>query len=232
MSSALDKALDYEITGRGASTGSVFDMHVKNLSGCPLNLQIPAGAVLKPTGYTGRLVKGILLGGGLPPLKDFQVMMAEGGFGEVPAQGASGDLPVMYFLPPEAEETTFTLRGYCLELHKLAPHQKTKYKFADADEQKRLSAPNLKVMEAANKLFFTGQARPPSASLDSLVQWSLWASREGLDDGKKFEEEYVGLVKRNHEAQKQKFDKKTREQTEQTAQSFWPYVQKVLAAAK
>ena len=101
------------------------------------------------------------------------------------------------------------------------------------EEQERLSAPNLKVMEAATKMFFSGQGPPPNlAGLDSLAQWSLWASREGLTDPKKFSEEYVGLVKRNYEAQNKKFDKKTKEQVENVAQQFWPYVEKVLQAAK
>ncbi|HTK94481.1 MAG TPA: FecR family protein [Terriglobales bacterium] len=223
----------YEINGRGTSTGQAFDVHIKNPSGCPLNVQIPAGSVLKPTGYTERVIKGILLNSGMPPLKDYQVMMAEGGFGEIPTPTMKTSPGMFFFLPPEEEETDFVLRGYCLELHKLAPHQKTRYKFADADEQERLSAPNLKVMEAATKMFFSGQGPPPNlAGLDSLAQWSLWASREGLTDPKKFSEEYVGLVKRNYEAQNKKFDKKTKEQVENVAQQFWPFVEKVLQAAK
>jgi hypothetical protein len=168
----------------------------------------------------------------MPPLKDYQIMMAEGGgdFGD-PFRIFAG-IRLDFFVPPDTNDIDFPLRGYCLELHKLAPHQKTKYKFADADEQQRLSAPNLKIVQTADKMFFTGQANPPNASLDSLVQWSLWASREGLTDGKKFEEQYVGLVERNYKAQNKKFDKKTKENVEQIAQGFWPYVQRVLAASK
>jgi|GEM_PF-6205851 len=226
------KRPSYEIVGRGTSTGVVFDVHITNPSPCPLQVLIPAGAVLKPTGYTERLVKGLILGNGMPPLKDYQVMLAEGGGEFSDEYRIWAGIRLDFFVPPETNDLDFPLRGYCLELHKLAPHQKTKYKFADADEQQRLSGPNLKIVETADKMFFTGQATPPNASLDSLVQWSLWASREGLTDGAKFEEQYVGLVKRNHEAQKKKFDKQTREQTEEIARSFWPYVQKVLAAAK
>jgi hypothetical protein len=226
----------YEITGRGTSTGQVFDVHIKNPSGCPLKVQIPAGAVLQPTGYTERLVAGILFGGGMAPLKDYQSMMSEGGFdGDDPFSDEYRTflgIPLDFFVPPGTTDLDFPLRGYCLDLHKLAPHQKTKYKFADADEQQRLSAPNMKIMETADRLFFTGQANPPNASLDSLVQWSLWASREGLTDGKKFEEQYVGLVERNYKNQDKKFDKKTKENVEQIARGFWPYVEKVLAASK
>jgi hypothetical protein len=230
--SGLAHLIDYEITGRGTSTGNVFDVHVKNLSGCPLNVQIPAGVVLIPTGYTERLIKGILLNNGMPPLKDYQLMMAEGGFSEVPATVGASTAGGFFFLPPEPEETTFTLRGYCLELHKLAPHAKTKYKFADTEDEQRLSAPNLKIMETANKLFFTGQDNPSFARLDDLVQWSLWASREGITDPKKFEEAYVGLVKKNAENQNKKLDKNTKQQAEEVAQKFWPYIEKVLQAAK
>jgi hypothetical protein len=226
----------YEITGRGTSTGQVFDVHITNPTRCPLQIQIPAGAVLEPTGYTERLVKGILFGGGMPPLKDYQIMMSEGGFdGDDPFSDEYRTflgIPLDFFVPAETHDIDFPLRGYCLELHKLAPHQKTKYKFVDPDEQQRLSAPNMKIMETADRLFFTGQANPPNASLDSLVQWSLWASREGLSDGKKFEEQYVGLVEKNYKAQDKKFDKKTKENVEQIARGFWPYVQKVLAASK
>ena len=229
---AAKNAISYEVTGRGASTGSVFDVHIKNLTDCPLNLQIPAGTVLQPTGYVGRVLKGILLNENLAPLKDFQAMIAEGGFGEIPpASGPPALSGFFFFLPPEGEESTFTLRGYCLDLHKLAPHPKTKYKFAEGDDQQRLGQ-NFKIIETANKLFFTGKAQPPNASLDSLVQWSLWASREGLKDEKEFVEQYRGLVERNYEAQKKKFDKNTKQQVESVAHGFWPYVQTVLQAAK
>jgi hypothetical protein len=223
----------YEITGRGTSTGQVFDVHIKNPSGCPLNVLIPGGVVLKPTGYVGRAIKGILLNDGMPPLKDYQEMLAEGGFGEIPppSLSPSQNPGLFFFLPPDEPEQVFTLRGYCLELHKLVPHPKTKYKFAEDDEQQRLGQ-NFKIVETANKMFFTGKAQPPNASLDSLVQWSLWAAREGLNDDKHFTEQYVGLIERNYEAQKKKFDKKSKQDAENVAHGFWPYVQTVLQAAK
>jgi hypothetical protein len=222
----------YEIIGKNSSTGQVFEIHVKNPTNCPLNVQVPAGTILQPTGYVGRLVKGILLGDHMPPLNEFQTMAAEGGFLEAPTFQGMSNPRFNFFVPPETDEVVGTLRGYCLDLHKLVPSSKTKYKFADAGDQQRLAGPALKIMETANKMFFTGQSNPPNASLDSLVQWSMWASREGIKDGKKFEEEYVGLVKRNHEGQKKKFDKKTKEQVSDIARGFWPYVQKVLAAAQ
>lgn len=221
----------FEITGRGTSTGQVFDVNIKNPTNCPLNILVPTGAVLKPTGYAGRLVKGLILGSGMPPLKDFQLMLAEGGFGEAPVASGLSRTNFNFFVPPETGETVFTLRGYCLELHKLAPHAKTKYKFADADEAQRLSAPNLKIMETANKLFFTGQVRSQMSSLDSIVQWSLWASREKLD-AKEFREQFTNLVKKNYENQKKKFDKDAKSNTEATAQDLWGAVEKVLAAVR
>lgn len=232
LEKALGSALEYEVTGRGTSTGPVFEVHVKNQSGCPLNLQVPAGTILKPTGYTGRVIKGILLGGGMPPLKDFQVMMAEGGFGEIPPTGgAKQPAPWNFFLPPDAEETTFIVRGYCLELHKLAPHQKTKYKFADEDEQKKLSAPNLKVMEKAHQLYNARQIGSQLHSLDSIVQWSLWASREGMN-AKKFHEEFFDLVEKNYKGMNKKWDKDAKASTERMAQDLWGAVEKVLAASR
>ena len=229
----LDNVIDYDIVGRGTSTGQVFDVRVKNLTDCPLNIQIPAGSVLEPKGYVGRVLKGILLGGGMPPLKDFQVMMAEGGFGEIPpAQGAGDDYfpGAMYYVPPSAQEVVFTLRGYCLELHKLAPHAKTNYKFADAGDMQKM-APSLKVMETANKLAAMRQLGSQIHSLDSIVQWSLWASREKMN-AKEFREEFFKLVKKNYEGQKKKFDKNAKATTEKMVDDLWPLVQKVLTAAR
>jgi antitoxin component of MazEF toxin-antitoxin module len=231
---SLGDALEYEIVGRGTSTGSVFDVRVKNLTDCPLNLQIPAGAVLEPKGYVGRVLKGILLGGGMPPLKDFQVMMAEGGFDEIPpANDAAQDyIPgAFYFVPPDAKEVVFQLRGYCLELHKLAPHAKTKYKFADPGDQKKLTAPNLKVMEAANKLAALRQLGSQMHTLDSIVQWSLWAAREKMN-AKDFREEFFKLVQKNYEGQKKKFDKDAKANTDKMVKDLWPLVEKVLAAGR
>lgn len=223
----------YEIIGRGHSTGSVFDVKVKNPSGCPLNVLIPTGAVLEPTGYVGRVIKGLLLGDHMPPLKDFQVMMAEGGFGEAPPF-PNVRLPradFMFFVPPETDETVFTLRGYCLELHKLPPHAKTKYKFADPGDQAKFSAPNLKVMETAYKLFFTGQVRSQMHSLDTIAQWSIWASREGMN-AKEFQKQFAELVEKNYKNQKKKYDKQAKAQTQAMAADLWSAVEKVLAAAK
>lgn len=214
--------LKYKVTGRGTSTGNVFQVQVWNRSQCTQTVFVPAGAVLKPKGYAGRVLGGIL-GGGMPPLKDFQVMMAEGATQDAaPASAAPGG---MYFTEPNSE-MEFTLRGFCLELHKLAPHQKTEYKF-DEGKQEKL-APNLKLMEAAARLYHTGAARPTQHSLDSLTQWSLWASREKLD-AKEFRKEFVGLVKRNYEVLKKKWTKEVQRAVDASVDDLWPNVEKVLA---
>lgn len=228
------KRPSYEIVGRGTSTGQVFEIRITNPTNCPLNVQIPAGSILEPKGYVGRVLKGILLGGGMPPLKDFQTMQAEGGFLEAPAFDFNPvpDRPRFnFFVPPESDEVVGIIRGYCLDLHKLAPHAKTKYKFADAADQKKLSAPNLKVIEAANKMFFNRQIASQIHSLDNIVQWSLWASREKMD-AKKFREEFFDLVKKNYEGQKKKFDKDAKASTDRMAKDLWDAVEKVLAATR
>ena len=220
-----DSKLSYKVTGRGTSTGEVFQVKVWNKSPCTQMVFVPAGAVLKPKGYTERLIAGILGGGGggRPPLKDFQVMMAEGATQDAaPAPTVPGG---MYFAEPRSE-MEFTLRGFCLELHKLAPHQKTEYKFDEGKEEKL--APNVKVMGSAARLYHTGQARPARHALDGMTQWALWASREKMD-AKKFREEYVGLGKKNYEIMKKKWDKNVQREAEALADDLWPSVEKVLA---
>ena len=120
----------------------------------------------------------------------------------------------------------FALRGFCLELHKLAPHPQTEYKFDEGKEEKL--APNLKVMEAAARLYHTGEAKPARHGLDALTQWSLWASREKLD-AKQFREEYIGLGKKNYKALKKKWDKNVERVAEGFVDDLWPSVEKVVA---
>lgn len=224
LSRPVDESkLKYKVTGQGTSTGNVFQVRVWNKSPCAQMVFVPAGAVLKPKGYTGRLLKGFLTGGGeMPQLKDFQVMMAEGAMQDAaPPPSVPGG---MFFAEPNAE-SAFELRGFCLELHKLAPWPNTEYKFDEGKEEKLAS--NLKVMETAARLYHSGQAvsdRP----LDSLTQWSLWASRERMDS-KKFREEFVKLVKTNYEKQKRKWDKNIERQVESEAGELWASVDKVLA---
>ena len=133
----------------------------------------------------------------------------------------------MYFAEPSSE-MEFTLRGFCLELHKLAPHPTTEYKFDEGKEEKL--APNLKVMEAAARLYHSGEARPARFSLDGVTQWALWAAREKMD-AKRFREEYVGLGKKNYKALKKKWDDKVERGVEAQADELWPSVAKVLAAS-
>lgn len=217
-----ENTLKYKVIGRGTSTGNVFQVKVWNKSPCAQTVFVPAGAVLKPKGYAGRVLAGIL-GGGMPPLKDFQVMMTEGATQDAaPASAVPGG---MYFTEPNSE-TEFTLRGFCLELHKLAPHQQTEYKFDEGKEEKL--APNLKVMEAAARLYHTGAAHPTQHSLDSLTQWSLWASREKMD-AKEFRKEFVGLVKRNYEILKKKWTKEVERAVDAAVDDLWSNVEKVLA---
>lgn len=219
---ANDGKLDYKVVGTGTSTGGAFQVKVWNKSACTQTVFVPAGAVLKPKGYAGRVLGGIL-GGGMPPLKDFQMMMAEGATQDAapPATMPGG----MYFVAPQSE-TEFTLRAFCLDRHKLAPHPQTEYKF-DEGKQEEL-APNLKVMEVAARLYHSGAAHPARHNLDALTQWSLWASREKMD-AKKFREEYIGLGKENYKKLKKKWDDNVERAAEGFVDDLWPSVEKVLA---
>lgn len=199
------------ITGLGTSTGDVFQVKLKNSSPCRLIVFIPAGAVLKPTGFTERLLKGILVSG-TPSLKDFQIMMVTG-------------------TEQEAEpgaEITFILRAFCLELHKLAPHQKTKYEFEDPGKQAAL-AENRGVIDATTQLYHSGQITSTMHGLDGIIQWAVWASREKMNE-KSFHEEFFKLVRKNMEARKEKWNKDTERKVEALEQDLWTNVQKVLQA--
>jgi hypothetical protein len=92
-----ESKLSYKVTGQGTSTGNVFQVKVWNRSNCAQTLFVPAGAVLEPKGYAERVIAGIL-GSGMPPLKDFQVMMSEGAAQDAaPAGAVPGG---MYFAAP------------------------------------------------------------------------------------------------------------------------------------
>ena len=218
-------AVQYEIVGLGTSTGNVFEVHVRNLRPCPLEVFVPHGAVLKPKGFLGRVIAGILGGGG-PALKDFQKMMTEGTTSEVAARSASPP-GAMHFAVPESGEATFTLRAFCLELHKLAPAKNTSYKFAPPKESVE-ELRSRRLISTAYHLFLTGQARPKMVPLDSLPQWSIWASEEKMDE-KDFRRAFMGLVEKNMKAQK-KWNNEVEKQVEAAAADLWQNLSKVMAA--
>jgi len=237
-----------EITGTGISTGNALQVHFYNDSPCPLKFVVTSGAILKPTGFTGRVIEGLILGG--EPLKDFQKMYTVGG--KVYLKPLVGVAPERNEQPPEDDaeeiatgpregvaleaavpagsETTMMLRSFCVELHKLAPHPKTIYKFADEGDQEKY-APNRALVDRAFHMLLTRQITlPPNLSLDNIVQWMLWAHIEQMNE-KRFRDEFIDLVKKNYEAHKQKWDKEAEKRTEQMAQDCWMTVQKVLNPA-
>jgi hypothetical protein len=199
------------ITGMGTSTGDVFQVILKNTGACQLIAFVPAGAVLKPTGFTERVIKGILISGN-PSLKDFQIMISVGTEQEVEPGG----------------EITFTLRAYCLQLHKLAPHQKTKYEFEDPQKQAEM-ADDRALIDVTTRLYHTGQIQSSMHGLPTIIQWVLWAFREKMD-AKSFHEEFFKLVRKNMEARKEKWNKDTERNVEAMEQDLWTNVQKVRQA--
>jgi hypothetical protein len=228
----------YEATGTtGISTGDALQIHFYNDSPCPLKFVVTNGAILRPTGFTGRVVEGLLFGS--QPLKNFQDMYTIGGKVYLkpsleilrnpelhlggPDSSEEGSLAV-----PAGTEGTMMLRSYCVELHKLAPHPKSIYKFADEGDQKRF-APNRVLVDRAFHLVLTRQITlPRGQAMDSLVQWMLWKNIEGMD-AKKFHEEFSGLVKKNYEAQKKKWDKAAEQESERLEKDLWTNIDKVLA---
>lgn len=199
------------ITGMGTSTGQVFQVKLKNTGSCQLLVFVPAGAVLKPTGFTERVIKGILVNGN-PSLKDFQVMISVGTEQEVEPGG----------------EITFTLRAFCLELHKLAPHQKTKYEFEDPEKQAKM-ADDRGIIDVTTRLYHSGQIQSSMHGLDAIIQWALWAAREKMNE-KSFHDEFFKLVRKNMEARKEKWNKDAERNVEAMEQDLWTNVQKVLQA--
>ncbi|GAC1661034.1 MAG: hypothetical protein NVS9B4_12740 [Candidatus Acidiferrum sp.] len=213
---------NYKITGMGTSTGNALMLVVTNHGTCPLYFLITDGTIFHPKGFTERVLTGIILGG-TPSLKDFQTMLSMGGFLIVLPAGVLGAGPAA----PSSGEASMPLRSFCVELHKLAPHPKTEYRFGDPGEQENLGG-NRQVVDRTFSMVQTGQLKlPPQHSMDSVTQWSLWSKIEGMDE-KKFVEEYLKLTHKNYEAKKQKWDKSAEQMMETAARGLWPAVQKVL----
>jgi FecR-like protein len=220
--------LSTKITGAGTSTGNVFHVHVENKSSEYVRVIVPAGSILKPTGFWERKLVGTLLGGN-PDIKSFQIMMSEGGtFLVPPAQTVVASLG-------GGEEPTpgtldFDLRGFCLELHKLAPHPSTKYEFADPDQVEHFD-PDRRILNKVYQMFYGNQLASQYHGVDQIAQWTLWAFREKMD-AKRFKEEFTNLVHKNYDAQKKKWDKATQHQVEAWADDLWAQADKVLTAEK
>jgi hypothetical protein len=221
----LPGGASYKIFGRGGSTGDTFEVEVTNPDpSCPLNVFVSNGTVLKPKGFVKRAVIGALLGGGIP-IGNYQLMISEGGSAEIaPASPTSGT--GMHFTAAAGGTASFTLRGFCLELHKAPPAPHTEYEFDTGKTREYGGHRNL--IEAVHRMFHQGTLRPTVHDPDSIIQWSLWARREKMKEGE-FKDEFSKLVKQNLEKQK-KWNKDTKKEVETSAADLWDKVQKVLAA--
>jgi FecR protein len=212
----------YKITGLGTSTGNALQLTVTNDGNCAVYFLVTDGVIFHPKGFTERVVTGFLLGG-VPSMKDFQKMISMGGFMRIAPASALGAGPAA----PTGGEASMPLRSYCVELHKLAPHPKTEYRFGDEADQKELG-PNRPIVDRTFSLVQTGKLQlPPDHQLDNVIQWSLWSKIEGMDQ-KKFHEEFMKLVQKNAEIQKRKWDKPAEKQAEASGQQLWRLVQTVL----
>jgi len=211
-----------KILGMGTSTGSALQVSVTNPGTCPLFYMVTAGMIMHPKGFTGRVVGEFLLGG-VPNLKDFQKMITFGLFIRVSFANVLGAGPAV----PAGGEASVPMRSYCVELHKLAPHPKTEYKFGDAGDQEKLGV-NLPVLERTLRLWQTNQLPTDKGhGLDDIIQWSLWAKIEKMDE-KEFMQQYMNLVHKNYEARKMKWDKNAQAMVETSGKDLWKMVQAVL----
>lgn len=214
----------FKVVGNGTSTGNALTVQVTNLSSCPLYFIVTDGTIMAPKGFTGRLIAGLIAGN--PAIKDFQKMITMGGTVRV-----AGRLePATQKGSRSATDTASgSLHSYCLEIHKLAPHLKTEYKFADDDDQRELG-PNRDIVDRAFRLAQSRQLQlPETQSLDSSLQWTLWRSREQMKQ-KEFLEEYHKLVQKNYEAKKQKIDKPLKEKIERSGSELFATTETILTA--
>jgi FecR protein len=216
-------AFHYQLLGMGTSTGNALHLHVFNDGQCALYFIVTDGAVFAPHGFTEKMVLSILTGS-IPTLKDFQKMISMGGMLYVPAGSVLASGPAV---PPAMGQAEMDLRSYCVELHKLAPHPKTEYRFGPAEDQQSLGA-NRPVVDKVFTMMQTGALTPPAGSnMDSIIQYSLWTKIEQMTQ-KQFLDEYKLLVRKNYDAQKKKWDKDAEKSAETSGQGLYEAVQKVL----
>jgi hypothetical protein len=215
-------SFQYKVLGTGTSTGNALRVSVTNRGTCALYFLVPAGTIMHPKGFTERVITGIVLGDAMS-LKDFQKMIAFGLFIRVTASAASASAPPV---APAVGEATVNMRSYCVELHKLAPHPKTEYKFGDEGDQTKLGV-NLPVLERALQLWRTGKIDLKGQAVDSVIQWALWARIEKMDENE-FTKAYMNLVRKNYESQKKKWDKAAETRMQSSGQDLWNLVRVVL----
>lgn len=153
-------------------------------------------------------------------------MISWGGLVWLPSDIGSG--AIMTTVAP-GKEVVVPLHSFCVELHKLAPHVNTEYAFADDADQKRLGV-SQPILGRVFRMTQSGQITlPPGQSMDTLIQWSLWTSIEGMNKDK-FHKEYFTLLKKDYAAMNKKWDKDAEQQVESQSQNLWTNVDKVLAA--
>jgi hypothetical protein len=213
----------YEVTGNGFSTGLSLTIKITTNSPCTVEIFIPSGTMFHPKGFVGHAVTGMLLGGN-PSLKDFQRMTEFGILIVIrPSSSPAGADE------PSSGSATVPLRSFCVDLHKLAPHQKTEYRVANPGEQEKF-APDQRIIGQTIHMLQSGQIHAGSLSVDGIIQWSLWVRIEKLKE-KEFKEEMTKIAHKNVEAQKKKWDKQTEKAVEASANDLWHIVDTILRAA-
>jgi FecR protein len=216
-------AFHYTLLGLGTSTGNALHLQVFNDGQCALYFMVTDGSVFAPHGFTEKFVLSIL-SGSIPTITDFQKMISMGGMIYIPGGSVLGAGPAV---PPASAMAEVDLRSYCVQLHKLAPHPKTEYRFGPPEDQQSLGT-NRPIVDKVFSMIQTGALKVPTGSnMDGIIQYSLWTKIEQMTQ-KQFMDEYKLLVHKNYDAQKKKFDKAAETAAETSGQDLYAAVQKVI----
>lgn len=216
-------AFTYKLLGLGTSTGNALHLQVTNTGQCALYFIVTDGSIFAPHGFTEKIVLSLLTGS-IPTLKDFQKMISMGGMLYVPAGSVLAAGPAV---PPTSGTAEMDLRSYCVELHKLAPHPKTEYRFGPAEDQQSLGA-NRPIVDKVFSMMQTGQlAVPAGSNMDGIIQYALWTKIEQMTQ-KQFMDEYKLLVHKNYDAENKKWDKNADKAADTSGADLYTAVQKVL----
>jgi hypothetical protein len=212
----------YQMTGNNISTGNALNITLTNNSPCTIEIFITSGTVFHPKGFVGRALTGLLLGGNAN-VKDFQRETGFGGLIIVPPASQPD-----WGSGAESSTVTAPIRAFCVDLHKLAPHQKTEYRVANAGEQEKFSR-DQPIIGQTMHMLEAGQITPGAQTIDGIIQWALWVHIENLNE-KEFHKEFFKIVEKNLEAQKKKMDKDTKQAVENLSRDLWTKVDAILRA--
>lgn len=199
---------DIEIRGNGTSTGEAFVVQATNESDCAVYFMVTDGTILNARGMARRVVLSLITGS-VPPLETFQRMITVG---------------IFIRLSPGVRDVTVRMRAYCVELHKLAPHQRVEFQVAGEDDQIKFGFRRPIVDEAFRLSALKRLTSTTGHNLDVVIQWALWTHIEGLDL-EKFTDEFTKLARKNIETQKKRWDDAAKKFTAAAIADMWRIIQ-------